>query len=344
MKKAILAVLFLLVASAALAEEKLSDEKQAEMERQKLYEQWEQFEKELQEGVYGVLSYGNKNKTPEGCQEALQKMEDIIAREETFAKQHNQYYKDLLQDIIRCLNRLDGNEKMFHKCLEVLNNMIYTKTESGFPCSWNTRRLALEVLVHFSIINNPESKKKIFDNRAKMVEAYLLTWQEFKERFSPEVDAEMKKLLKDWDDYYHSKEYPQFLPIGGGWRIPKYPRIRPVEYVIDEEKQPIYKKYLDGYKKAVEYFSREEDRKRIRDEYPDRIFNFITDLYSEPPFATDELKEIMKKNNLEEEIQEDILQEITAAEKKHKTKEKKKAHQKKAKQKAAKAETVSPEE
>ena len=344
MKKAILAVLFLLVASLALAEEKLSDEKQAEMERKKLREQWDLFEKELTENVYSVL-FNRENTTPEECQRACQKIEEILDKEESFAKQHHEYYGNLLQDVNRCLKyqyRLRENEESFRKCAEILDSIIYTKTESGFLCSWNMRRMALEKLVLFSMESDkPEFKKKIFANRAKMVEAYLLTWQEFKEKFPPELDAEMKKLLKDWDDYRHSEEYPKdFLPTGSGWYSP----VLPAEYVEDVAKRPVYKQYLEGYQKAEKYFRGEKERKYIRAKYPDSIIEFTTELYSEPPFATDELKEIMKKNNLEEEIQEDILQEITAAEKKHKAKEKKKAHQKKTKQKAAKAETVSPEE
>ena len=325
-------MIILLLTALLLTNTAIGEDVQIVQERQKLREQWNQFEKELQEDVYSLLD--GENKTPEECQYAFQKMEEILDKEESFAKQHHEYYDNLLQDVICCLNeRLDKYEKAFHKCEEILNNIIYTKTENGFLCPWDNRRLALRVLTHFSMISdNPDFKKKILANRAKMVEAYLLTWKEFKEKFPPELDAEMKKLLKDWDDYYHSEEYPEFNPVYVGRCNPKYPWIRPPECIKDVEKRPEYEKYLNGYEKATLYFWGEKNRNKTRAKYPDNIIKFTTKLYSEPPFATDELKEIMKKNNLEKNIQKEILREVNKAEK-----EAKKAKKKSSKSKTKKA-------
>ena len=98
MKKVILAVLCLLVVPLALGQE-LSEEKQAELERQKLYEQWNLFRKEITNDVFCVLDDDNTDKTPEDSQHAYQRMGEIIANELIFVEAHNRYFVNMVLHI-----------------------------------------------------------------------------------------------------------------------------------------------------------------------------------------------------------------------------------------------------
>ncbi|MDO4574971.1 MAG: hypothetical protein Q4D98_07125 [Planctomycetia bacterium] len=170
------------------------------------------------------------------------------------------------------------------------------------------------LLSHVSF--HPYFSEKIQKNRAYYTEKYFSWLQKYRDAFSPQAEKHAQELLKQWDTYYHSTEYPPFrLPLAGSFQTPaEYPEKYPSHYVPDKKQREKYQAMSERYAQGRhELIAISQRKKRYPTEVLPQVHSWILRFYSSNPASLEELETLMK-NRIETSLQNEILKSVEKAE------------------------------
>jgi hypothetical protein len=202
------------------------------------------------------------------------------------------------QLIIMCNNSGGCHDKNIrHLCMKMFNKSIVMDVDL-LPY-----RLGQQIdLLHWEqqiLKQDNDSSDILFQKRKEKVNNILCRWQ---------------KIISYIDDTWDESDTTQIYDaVKIPWNAFKSGIVRsgmmfpPAEAIEDKEIRKRYQAEIDGAQKLLKRANQQQQAKKVRKEKSDVVKQYIINLYSIPPSATEELATLLKEYNIDEEFSQEIL-------------------------------------
>ncbi|MDO4584879.1 MAG: hypothetical protein Q4D62_12345 [Planctomycetia bacterium] len=191
-------------------------------------------------------------------------------------------------------------------CLEAVMRQLQRKTtdSENIINNFNMTGILIE-----RASRNPSVGAWFLEHRKEFMEFYAELLPQYVGTFSRGAEMRLKQAAKDWDRYYHSDQYPKFkLPSAGSFCFLDKYETYPAEFIEDEEKRAEYIIMYEKWRESRNMNHLLNQRAEYQQRERESIIEGIVFLYSTPPFATKELKKILRSSKIEKKMQEEILE------------------------------------